>query len=217
MFVISPISGRANEASHAIWPRPRIPISTMQTSVSGSIRPRVSGTPSSLLKFPSDATVRRCRAQSVARMSLVVVLPAAPVMPTIRAVVRSRTAPPTAASATCASSGTSAAAAPRARACATKSSPSPTATNRSPSSTRRESICRPVTSLAQGRATSRPSGSIRSSSSGITGAPSFLRAPCGPPPGRRTAPCRWRAPARARLPGPRSPLSPPARPPRAPG
>ena len=48
-FVISATSGRANDASHAIWPRPRIPISTMQSSVSGSIRQSVSGTPSSLL------------------------------------------------------------------------------------------------------------------------------------------------------------------------
>ena len=46
----------------------------------------MSGTPSSLLKFPSEATVRRCGAQSVARMSFVVVLPVAPVMPTTRAV-----------------------------------------------------------------------------------------------------------------------------------
>ena len=48
-FVITPTCGRANDASHAIWPRPRIPISVMQTSVSGSIRHSVSGTPSSLL------------------------------------------------------------------------------------------------------------------------------------------------------------------------
>ena len=49
MFVITPTSGRVNEASHAIWPRPRMPISLMQTSVSSSIRQSVSGTPSSLL------------------------------------------------------------------------------------------------------------------------------------------------------------------------
>ena len=49
IFVISPISGRANAASQAIWPSPRMPISTMQTSVSGSMRQSVSGTPSSLL------------------------------------------------------------------------------------------------------------------------------------------------------------------------
>ena len=49
MFVISATSGRANDASHAIWPSPRMPISTMQTSLSGSSRQSVSGTPSSLL------------------------------------------------------------------------------------------------------------------------------------------------------------------------
>ena len=64
-----------------------------------------------------------------------------------------------AASAACASSGTSAAAAPRASACSTKSAPPPTATNRSPSAMRRESICRPVTASAHGRAIRRPSGS----------------------------------------------------------
>ena len=49
MLVIRAISGRANDASQAIWPRPRMPISTMQTSVSASSRQSVSGTPSSLL------------------------------------------------------------------------------------------------------------------------------------------------------------------------
>jgi hypothetical protein len=50
---------------------PRIPISTMQSSVAGSILHSVSGTPSSLLKLASAATVRRCGAQSAARMSFV--------------------------------------------------------------------------------------------------------------------------------------------------
>ncbi len=104
-------------------------------------------------------------------MSFVVVLPVAPVMPTTRAAERSRTAPPIAASAACGSPGTSVAAAPRASACATKSEPAATATKRSPSSISRESICMPVTSVAHGRAVSRPSGSIRSSSRGITAAP----------------------------------------------
>ena len=58
-FVITPMSGRAVSASCAIWPSPRIPISLMQTSVSSSIRHSVSGTPSSLLKLPSFAIVRR--------------------------------------------------------------------------------------------------------------------------------------------------------------
>ena len=47
--VITPMSGRAISQSSAIWPKPRMPISTMQTSVSGSSRPSVSGTPSSAL------------------------------------------------------------------------------------------------------------------------------------------------------------------------
>ena len=48
-FVITPMSGLANDASYAIWPSPRIPSSAMQISVSGSSRASVSGTPSSLL------------------------------------------------------------------------------------------------------------------------------------------------------------------------
>ena len=65
-FVITPMSGRANAQSSAIWPKPRIASSRMQTSVSGSSRQSVSGTPSSLLKLASAATVRRCGAQSAA-------------------------------------------------------------------------------------------------------------------------------------------------------
>ena len=71
----------------------------MQTSVSGSRRQSVSGTPISLLKLASAATVRACGAQSAARMSFVEVLPVEPVMPTTRASERSRTARPSAASA----------------------------------------------------------------------------------------------------------------------
>ncbi len=85
----------------------------------------------------------------------------------------------------------------RARAWGMKSAPSPTATNRSPSSIRRESICIPVTSSAQGRVVSRPSGSTMLSSSGITGGRSPAAASRGRPRGRRTAPCRWRAPVLA--------------------
>ena len=47
--VITPMSGRAISQSSAIWPKPRMPISTRQTSVSGSSLPSVSGTPSSAL------------------------------------------------------------------------------------------------------------------------------------------------------------------------
>ncbi len=49
MFVITPMSGRTNDASHAIWPSPRIASSVMQSSVSSSSRQSVSGTPISVL------------------------------------------------------------------------------------------------------------------------------------------------------------------------
>ena len=48
-FVTIPSRGRAMLQSSAIWPKPRIASSTMQISVSGSRRQRVSGTPSSAL------------------------------------------------------------------------------------------------------------------------------------------------------------------------
>ena len=47
--LITPTCGRTISQSSAIWPKPRMPISTMQISVSGSSRPSVSGTPSSAL------------------------------------------------------------------------------------------------------------------------------------------------------------------------
>ena len=59
----------------------------------------------------------------------------------------------------------------RARAARSRRRPCRPATNRSPSSIRRESICTPVTSVAHGCACTRPSGSISSSSSGIIGGP----------------------------------------------
>ena len=126
MLVITPTSGRAIAHSSAIWPSPRMPISQTTTSVSGSIRVSVSGRPISLLCPSSAATVRACGRQSAARMSFVEVLPVEPVMPTTRAELRARTAPPSAASAANASSGTSVAAAPRAKACRQKSAPPPT-------------------------------------------------------------------------------------------
>ena len=49
MFVITPMFGRTNDASHSICPGPRIPSSLMQISVSSSIRQNVSGTPISVL------------------------------------------------------------------------------------------------------------------------------------------------------------------------
>ena len=47
--LITPTCGRTISQRSAIWPNPRIPISTMQISVSGSSRPSVRGTPSSAL------------------------------------------------------------------------------------------------------------------------------------------------------------------------
>ncbi len=84
-------------------------------------------------------------------MSFVDVLPVEPVTATTRACERSRTARPSAAIAACSFSGTSAAAAPFASASSTKSTPPRTATNRSPGRIRRESISRPVASVAPGQ------------------------------------------------------------------
>src|SRR5438445_340842 len=116
----------------------------MQTSVSSSRRQRVSGTPISLLKLDSAATVRAERALNAARMSFVDVFPIEPVMPTTRAELRSRTARPIRARAANASCGTSVAAAPRVRASSTNSEPLPTATKRSPGTMRHEpDACEP--------------------------------------------------------------------------
>ena len=96
--------------------------------------------------------------------------PSSRVIATKRALLRSRTAPASAASAACGSSGTSVAAAPRAKACLRKSAPSPSATKRSPSAIRRESTCTPVISSAQTAGVSSPAASSAtcSSESGIT-------------------------------------------------
>ena len=56
----------------------------MQTSVSASSRQSVRGTPISLLKLASAATVRVEREQSAKRMSFVEVFPIEPVTPTTR-------------------------------------------------------------------------------------------------------------------------------------
>ena len=60
--MITPTSGRANAHSSAICPNPRIASSRMQISVSSSRRQSVNGTPISLLKLRSAATVRACGA-----------------------------------------------------------------------------------------------------------------------------------------------------------
>ncbi len=82
MLVITPTSGSATRASSRICPTPRIAISTTATSVERSTSSSVSGTPISLLRLASVATVRATGLRSALRMSLVDVLPALPVMPT---------------------------------------------------------------------------------------------------------------------------------------
>ena len=175
--VITPRSGRATLARSRIWPDPRIAISVTTTSVSGSIRQSVRGRPISLLKPAGAATVRRRVRRRAARMSFVDVFPTEPVIATMRASLRARTALPSAASAACAWSGTSAAAAPRARASSRNASPPETATNRSPGRIRRESTSTPVTASAS--PSSFPSESARTSASGSgIRCSSPLRPPC---------------------------------------
>ena len=196
--VTTATSGRATAASARIWPGPRIPISVTTTSVSGSIRHSVSGSPISLLKPASAATSRTCGRRSAARMSFVEVFPTEPVIATTRAALRSRTARPSAASASNASSGTSVAAAPCARASSRYASPPPTATKRSPAPARRDST--PVTSSASPSRRPRPSERSSVSASGIrcvlpAGATRRAR-----PRDRRTESCDRRTAAPARRP-----------------
>ena len=99
--VTSVTSGRATAASSAIWPSPRIPSSTTSTSVSGSSRSTVSGSPISLFWLWSGKTVGTTAAQSAPRMSLVVVFPVEPTTATTRADERARTSDASAASAAC--------------------------------------------------------------------------------------------------------------------
>ena len=167
--VMTPMSGRAISASSRICPEPRIASSATTTSVSGSISQRVSGTPISLLKPSRAATMRTRPRSSAARMSFVEVFPTEPVIATTRALLRSRTARPSAAIAAKPSSGTSVAAAPWARASSRNAAPPPIATKRSPGDTRRESISIPVTCSAS--PSSRPRPRIASSGSGIRCAP----------------------------------------------
>ena len=81
MLTITPTSGSATVASSAIWPAPRIAISSTSTSVSSGA-PRISsGRPISVLKFWREATVRRCEVSVASSKSLVVVFPVEPVTP----------------------------------------------------------------------------------------------------------------------------------------
>ena len=79
-LVIAATSGSAISQSSAIWPRPRIAISSTSISVSGGAARIVSGSPISVLKFSGLAWTRPGR--SAAAMSLTDVLPVEPVIPT---------------------------------------------------------------------------------------------------------------------------------------
>ena len=170
-FVTTPQWGRTNEHSCAIWPAPRMPISTTTASVSGSAAKSVLGTPSSLFWLPFVATTV-CAAASTSRTRFfVVVLPVEPVMPITRPLRcprhsraksvmacavsgTSMTAAPSSRASASTSEGsgcmTSAHTAPARRAAATKSWPSTrspgSATYASPGFTSRESQARPVAS-----------------------------------------------------------------------
>ena len=79
---ITPTSGSAMAVSSAIWPGPRIPISSTSASVPAGASSTVSGSPISVLRFSRLATVRSRWASIAARMSLVDVFPTEPVIPT---------------------------------------------------------------------------------------------------------------------------------------
>ena len=196
-----PTSGRATSQSSAICPRPRMPISTTATSVSGSSLQRVSGSPTSLFWLPSAATVRACGRQSPARMSLVEVFAVEPVTATTFALLRERTSRAIPARAVKASSGRSAAAAPASRASSAKSTPRPTATKRSPGSTRLESMVTPVTaSPAPGLSSPVATRPISSRVSGIMPGPPAGAGSRARPPGRRRGRSGRRTPVPARGP-----------------
>src|SRR3954471_6798415 len=159
---ITPTSGSAISASSAIWPAPRMPISSTRTSVSPGASKTVSGNPMSVLRFWRVATVRRWGRSMPNRMSLVDVLPVDPVMPITFALSARRQAVESAWSARSGSSAasstpgwahraasacsgaTSTPHAPAASACAANLPPSTFSpgrpTNSSPARTSRESI-----------------------------------------------------------------------------
>src|SRR5215208_1789615 len=212
----TPTDGRARRARAAMWPGPRAPISTTTASVSGSIRVRVRGRPTSLLNDAWLATTRRVVPRTAASRSLVVVLPLEPVTATTAAADRSLTAVPRAARAA-SGSGTSTrgpaktvpswarvAAAPASAAAAANRLPSVRlpgrATNSSPAATLRESTWTPCTTASGSASTSRPpvTSAISFKVSGITRQPpATLAAPRRRPRGRRRGPC-----GRRRTPGP---------------
>ena len=89
-FVMTATSGAAMAASRRISPAWLIPISTTATSCPACRPSSVSGRPTRLFRFPSLRRTRQ-RAPAIAYViSLVVVLPLLPVMPTMRAGMRLR-------------------------------------------------------------------------------------------------------------------------------
>ncbi len=156
-LVTTPQSGAAMRASAAISPLWFMPISTTAISCSGSRRSSCSGRPKALLRLPCDLSTWNFVARAAATASLVVVLPAEPVMATTlrphwrrtcvardckarsgSSAISNGTASAASGKVATRARETTAAAAPRARAAATKSWPSRrsprTAKNRSPGS-----------------------------------------------------------------------------------
>ena len=84
-FVTTTMSGRAISHSNVTSPLRRAPISATTTSASAAAPSSVTGRPTSLLNDSGLAWVRNRLAHTAAAMSLVEVLPLAPVMPTTRA------------------------------------------------------------------------------------------------------------------------------------
>ena len=86
----TPTSGRAISASRATSPIVYMLISSTATSCSGPRRSRVIGRPVSELRLPSLRSVVSCRDSTSAVISLAIVLPVEPVMPTTRTACRDR-------------------------------------------------------------------------------------------------------------------------------
>ena len=180
-----------------------MPSSATRTRVSGSSRRTVSGSPSSLLRLASAATVGVTAAQRAPSASFVVVFPVDPTTATTSASERLRTRPASVASACSWSSGTRSLR-PAPIASSTNRVPVLSATKRSPERARRESSWTRRITPSSGRPASRPSPSASTSShaSGITaGGPGGRRARSR---GRRTDARRRRSPAPARGPCRRS-------------
>ena len=160
----TPSRGGAIRQSAAMWPGPRADNSATRYLVPASARSTVSGWPISLLKEFCGATVGPSVAISCAARSLVVVLPADPVMPAITSPGRRSTTalarrPSAAGTSSAMSAGVpvgrvpSVTTAPAAAAAAAKSCPSArspaSAANSAPGATWRESITTgPVTRAA---------------------------------------------------------------------